>query len=109
MRTKIRAVHKKTEQESSFTLEQWENLERTGHAGNWKIIDDSALVAERAEKVPDVEFKTWATKLEEEGIEYNKSIKNPDKLKVIYELATKEKEAEKSEDNTETTDNEEVK
>ena len=104
----MRAIHKKTEQESDFTLEQWENLERTGHANNFKLIDASNLVEDGAEIVPDVEFKTWEQKLKEEGIEYNKNIKNPDKLKVIYELATKEKEAEE-EDKPEVPDTEEVK
>ena len=111
MRRRIRAINKRTDEESAFTLEQWENLERTGHTNNWKIIDDSALVDDKVEMVVDFEFRSWEQKLLDAGVDYNKRIKNPDKLKAIYEEATKEKEApdeEPPEELSEEPDNEET-
>lgn len=93
MKKAILAINKKTDQEVAFTLEQWENLERTGHAQNWKILDDSALVSESIEMVVDFEFKNWEQKLIDADIPYNKRIRDPEKLRAIYEAA-KEKEVE---------------
>jgi len=96
MKKAILAINKTTDQEVSFTLEQWENLEKTGHAQNWKVLDASALIKEDAELVVDFEFKTWEQKLQEEGIDYNKRIKDAKKLQAIYEAAM-EKKAEEEE------------
>ena len=90
MKKAILAINKRTDQEVAFTLEQWENLERTGHAQNWKVLDDSALVKEDIEMVVDFEFKTWEQKLQERNIPYNKRIRDTKKLQAIYEEAIEE-------------------
>ena len=92
MKKAILAINKRTDQEVAFTLKQWESLERTGHAQNWKVLDDSALVNEGVEMVVDFEFMNWEHKLQEHNIPYNKRIRDPEKLRAIYEAAM-EKEA----------------
>jgi len=101
MRKTILALNKRTEQQAHFTVEQWENLERSGHTQHWKIIDDSALVSENAEMVVDFEFKTWQQRLEEKGIPYNKRIKDPEKLRAIYEEAVEKEEPKEITENNE--------
>lgn len=91
-RKRIRAINKRTDEETDFTLEQWENLERTGHTDNWKVVDDSALVDDNVEMVVDFEFSRWEQKLNDSGIKYDKRIKDPEKLKAIFEEAMKEPE-----------------
>jgi len=87
------AESKKTGNQVEFTLEQWRNFERTGHAKNWKVID--AGIVEKVEKIEvipfsrtlDVEYHlNYRKKLEDAGIKFDKRIKDEYKLKEIYEL-----------------------
>ena len=87
---------KKTGKIIEFTLEQWRNLEDSDHARNFKIID--AGILPKVEKIDIVKpfgeksttltveyFIDYKKLLDEAGIKYNKSIKNPAKLKELYE------------------------
>ena len=86
------AENKRTGNQTEFTLEQWRNLENTGHARYWKIID-SGIIPQRepirfSEPVTlNVEYQLhdYGKLLDEAGIPYNKRIKNQLKLKEIYE------------------------
>jgi hypothetical protein len=88
------AESKKTGRQVEFTLEQWRNMENTGHAKNWRIID--AGIIPKIEQIVkpfgiepktiDVEYHiSYRKLLDEAGIKYNKNIKNELKLKEIYE------------------------
>jgi hypothetical protein len=88
----IVAENKRTNETVEFTFEQWMNLEKSGHSKYWRITDTSALVPDEVipvvfskEKEIKDEETDWRQKLIDENIPFNKSIKNPDKLKEIYE------------------------
>ena len=78
-----------------LTLEQWRNFENTGHSRFWKVIDSEIIP--KAEQINFVQQFGQPTTLEveyhfdyrklldESGVKYNKNIKNPEKLKEIYE------------------------
>lgn len=87
---------KKTGRLAEFTLEQWRNLENTGHARHWKVID--AGIVPKVEQINfikpfgqepitlDVEYHVDYRKLlDEAGVKFNKNIKNEEKLKELYE------------------------
>ena len=92
----IVAENKRTNETVEFTFEQWTNLEKTGHSKYWRITDTSALIPDevipvvfsKEEEIIDIikdEETDWKQRLIDENIPFNKSIKNPDKLKKIYE------------------------
>lgn len=96
MKRAIIAENKASGEVTAFTIEEWENLERSGNAYRFKVVDDSELAnIEPVEPVVmDIEFALipWDEKLEEEGIKYDKRIKDPEKLREIYEKAMEEKD-----------------
>jgi hypothetical protein len=86
------AENKRTGNQTEFTLEQWRNLENSGHARYWKIIDAGIIpksepiqFSEPVTLTVDYQLKDYGKLLDEAGIEYNKRIKNQLKLKEIYE------------------------
>ena len=99
----IIAENKRTGETVEFTFEAWTNLKNTGHSGYWRIIDTSALIPEKITPVvfssedakelvlaPNPLLIDWREKLIDENIPFNKSIKNTEKLKEIYENYHKE-------------------
>jgi len=100
---KIVAENIRTGEAVEFTLEAWENLKKTGHSKYWRVTDTSALVPETVTPIvfssedakelvlaPNPLLIDWRQKLIDENIPFNKSIKNPEKLKEIYENYHKE-------------------
>lgn len=81
----ITAESKRTGDIVSFTVEQWRALENTGHAMGWKIIDEDLVPDEPMNFQHELEVEFDYTKLlDDEGISYDKRIKDPGKLKKIY-------------------------
>jgi hypothetical protein len=77
-----------------FTLEQWRNMEDTGHAKHWRVID--AGIIPKTEQIDfakpfgqkPITFErkfNYREELDKAGIKYNKNIKSEEKLKEIYE------------------------
>lgn len=101
----IIAESKKTGNIVEFTAQQWENMTSTGHSGYWKVLSydivpasvqvknisevkEIETIADFSEPLTylDLEFKLDYRKLlDESGVKYNKNIKNPEKLKAIWE------------------------
>ena len=88
------AESKKSGRIVEFTLEQWRNMELTGHARHWIVID--AGIVDKLEKVDvlkfgepttlNIEYHTNYRKLlEENGIKFDKRIRSEKRLKEIYE------------------------
>ena len=97
-----------------FTEEQWGNLVRSGHTRKWKVLDETdeevikqPVVIKEIETVDSVEsfgdietyydlsytLRDYSHLLDEAGIKYNKRIKDPEKLKAIWEKAQNPKPA----------------
>jgi len=91
------AQNKRTGNFAEFTLEQWRNMEKTGHARYWKIIDAGVIPKEdvidfsvKKEEIEPVDLTVdydmdYKKLLDEAGVEYNHSIKKPEKLKAIWD------------------------
>ncbi len=90
------AENKRTGKVVEFTLEQWRNLENTGHAIGWKVID--AGIVQKTDQIDFVKpfgkeptaltieyHLNYRKLLDEAGIKYDKRIKNQLRLKEIYE------------------------
>lgn len=90
-----------------FTPEQWDNMKRTGHDKAWKVLSTEGLLPEKkftpiefsqtnhverfgnSEQSThlDIEFKLddYRKLLDDAGVKYNHQIKNPLKLKELWE------------------------
>ena len=91
-----------------FTQAQWDNMVHTGHSGFWKVLNEEILPVHNqpvqineireVETIEsfggttylDIEYRVDYRKLlDQAGVKFNKNIKNPDKLKELYENSQK--------------------
>jgi hypothetical protein len=91
-----------------FTQQQWDNMVNSGHARTWKILEeeiapviDQPIKVQEVEHIENIDFKTYldvevqldySYLLDQAGVKYNKRIKDPKKLKAIWEKSQENRE-----------------